>query len=148
MLGRLRSQKGTQLVEMAVVCPFLVLVALGATDFARVSYTTITLSNAARTGAQWAIQSAAHAANTTGIASAAQNEANDLGGSISVTSSRFCRCVGTTAVVSCTTGACAGGVGKEMFVTVNCARTFTTMVPYPGIPASIAMTRSATLRVQ
>ena len=151
--GRLKSERGTQLVEMAMLSPFLVLLALGATDFARVSYTSITLANAARTGAQWAMQSSVHAAKTGNIQAAACSEADDLDPStncvISVSSTRFCRCPGATGVVTCgASPACTANAPKEVFVSVTAAKTFTTLVNYPGIPASVPMTRVATIRIQ
>ena len=151
--GRLKDQRGTQLVEMAVLSPFLVLLAMGATDFARVSYTSITLANAARTGAQYALQSSTHATKTSAIQTAACNEADDLDPStncvITVTSQRTCRCPGASGVVACgATPACTANAPKEVYATVTASKTFNTLVNYPGIPASVPMTRTATLRIQ
>ena len=150
---RIASERGTQLVEMAMLSPFLVLLAMGATDFARVSYTSITLANAARTGAQYALQSSIHALDNGQIQTAACNEADDLDPSttcvITVTSARFCRCPGATGVVGCGASPnCTANAPKEVYVTVTATKTFNTLVTYPGIPASIPMTRQATLRIQ
>jgi Flp pilus assembly protein TadG len=150
---RIKSERGTQLVEMAMLCPFLVLLALGATDFARVSYTSITLANAARTGAQYALQSSIHAIDNAKIQTAACDEADDLDPStncvITVASSRFCRCPGATGVVGCgASPACTANAPKEVYATVTATKTFNTLVNYPGIPASVPMTRQATLRIQ
>ena len=73
MSARLKTEKGTQLIEMAMLSPFLVALALGATDFARVAYWSITVANAARTGAQYAIQSELHSNKTAQIQTAGQN---------------------------------------------------------------------------
>ena len=147
MSQRLRSERGTQLVEMAILAPFLVVLMLGSTDFARASYHAITLANAARAGAQFATQNSAAAANAVGIRSAAEFEAQNIG-AITVVSSIFCRCPGSTVVVSCTVGACAGGAGKELYTSVTASQIFLTLAPYPGVPSSIPMSRNATMRVQ
>jgi hypothetical protein len=154
---RLGSERGTQMVELAVLLPFLVLVLLGATDFARASYYAITITNAARSGAQYAAHNAASAINTAGIVAAAELEAQNLPirvedgeniGSITVTSSIFCKCPGGTAPVSCTVGACGGSAAKELYTSVTASRTFATLFDYPGIPSEIDLSRNATMRVQ
>lgn len=144
----LKKERGAQLVEMAILTPFLVFVLLGATDFARVSYHAITLANAARAGAQFATQSSAAAKNTVAIQTAAELEAANIG-TISVSSSLDCRCPGSAAVVACTPApACSGGAVKELYVNVTASRTFTTLVTWPGIPSPIALSRTSTMRVQ
>ncbi|UFS70014.1 pilus assembly protein [Geomonas sp. RF6] len=46
----LRDQRGSALVEMALVLPFLMLVLFGITEFGRAMYITNTLTQAAREG--------------------------------------------------------------------------------------------------
>lgn len=139
------TDAGTQLVEMAILLPFLTLLALGAADFARVSHTAITLGNAARAGAQFGIQSPAAAQNVAAMRQAAENDADPM--SITATATNFCRCAGSTTNVSCTPAMCAG-VAKELYVRVTTSRTFQTLVPYPGVPSSVPMSREAVLRVR
>lgn len=147
MSGWTKTERGAQLIEMAILTPFLVLVLLGSTDFARVAYHAITLANAARAGAQFATFSSAAALNTAGIKAAADLEAENLG-AITVASNLYCRCPTTTAVVSCTVGACTGNAVKELYIDVTASRTFTTLVTWPGVPSPIALSRTATMRVQ
>ena len=143
----LKKERGAQLIEMAILTPFLLLVLLGATDFARVSYYAITLANAARAGAQFATQSSVAAFNTAGIKAAAELEATNIG-AISVSSSLACRCPGSAVVVDCTTGACPSSAVKELYSSVTASQTFTTLVSWPGIPSPIDLTRTSTMRVQ
>ena len=48
---------GQSLVELALMLPLLMLILLGAVDFGRVYYTQVAISNAARVGAEFAIDS-------------------------------------------------------------------------------------------
>lgn len=143
----LRDEIGSQLVETAIVAPLLVLMALGAADFARVNYAAITLSHAARAGAQFGAHSPAAASDTAGMVQAARDEAADLEGPINVTAERFCRCPSGSAV-SCNAGTCGTGVFKEIYVSVTAARTFNTLAPYPGVPSAVPLSRQAVLRVR
>jgi Flp pilus assembly protein TadG len=147
MSGWTKTERGAQLIEMAILTPFLLLVLLGSTDFARVAYHAITLANAARAGAQFGSFSSAAALNPAGIKAAADLEAENLG-TITVTSSLACRCPGSATVVSCTVGACTGNAVKELYITVTASRMFTTLVTWPGVPSSVDLSRTATMRVQ
>lgn len=53
--GRLRSERGAELIELALVLPILLLVFSGIVDFALVCQRILTLSNAAREGARIAV---------------------------------------------------------------------------------------------
>jgi Flp pilus assembly protein TadG len=132
---------------MAVLTPFLLVVLLGATDFARVSYYAITLANAARAGAQFATQSSLAALNVAGIKAAADLEAENIG-TITVVSSLSCRCPGSATIVSCTTGTCPGEAVKELYTTVTASRSFVTLVSWPGIPSPVALSKTSIMRVQ
>jgi Flp pilus assembly protein TadG len=143
----LRRERGAQLIEMAVLTPFLLVVLLGATDFARVSYYAITLANAARAGAQFATQSSLAALNVAGIKAAADLEAENIG-TITVVSSLSCRCPGSATIVSCTTGTCPGEAVKELYTTVTASRSFVTLVSWPGIPSPVALSKTSIMRVQ
>ncbi len=142
-----KTERGAQLIEMAILTPFLLLVLLGSTDFARVAYHAITLANAARAGAQFATFSSVAAFNTAGIKAAADLEAENIG-TITVASNLYCRCPTGTTVVSCTVGTCPASAVKELYIDVTASRTFTTLVTWPGVPSPIALSRTATMRVQ
>jgi Flp pilus assembly protein TadG len=55
LLRRLRSERGAELIELAIVLPILLLVFAGIVDFALVCQRFLTLSNAAREGARIAV---------------------------------------------------------------------------------------------
>jgi Flp pilus assembly protein TadG len=141
-----RSDSGAALIELAVVTPLLLLMALGIGDFGRVVYDSIVLSHAARAGAHYGAQSNATTADSAGIRQAALQEAQNIP-TIGVTSLRICECPGT-GEVSCTTATCGAYGVPQVFVQVTTTATFETLSRYPGIPASVPLSRTARVRRQ
>ena len=141
-----RSDSGAALVEMALVMPLLLLMVLGVGDFGRVLYRAITLSHAARAGAAYGAQGGGHAGDAAGIRQAAEEEAQDIA-PITVTSQRICECTGGAAV-SCMMASCGSYGAPRAFVEVTATQTFATLVPFPGIPSTVPLSRTAKVRVQ
>ncbi len=83
------SNTGSALVELAMCLPLLVLILVGTADFARVFYTSIALTNAARAGAQAGAYSLAQSDPVTGPMVATANSASNVTPS-TVTASRSC----------------------------------------------------------
>jgi Flp pilus assembly protein TadG len=152
---RAAGETGNALVELAVCLPLLVLTLIGTADFARVFYTSIELTNAARAGAQYGASSPGHSSNLGVMKSTAEAAVNIAG--VLATPGRLCQCADDAGAFSATTPAndctsavatvCTGGTHRVMTVTVTTTKTFTTLVNFVGIPASLALVRSATLRV-
>ena len=144
---RVRSERGAALIEMAVISPLLLLLVFGAGDFGRIMYHAQTLTNAARAGAAFAVQTTGYLTDSAGIQLAADEEAQNIG-PITVTSQRVCECPGGT-VVSCTGSSCAGYGAVQAFVEVTATTTFTPLTAsFPGIPGSTLLTRVAKVRAQ
>ena len=145
--GRKRSEAGIATAEMALVSPLLLLMFVVTADFGRVFYTAIALSNAARAGAQFGSYSVAQTGNTAGMNQAANLEAQDIGGGVTVSSQRFCKCSNGSSV-NCTTGTCTGYGPPQVFVQVTASKTFTTLLSYPGVPNTLPLSRTAIMRAQ
>jgi Flp pilus assembly protein TadG len=143
---REQSQAGIATAEMAVLTPLLLFMFLATADFGRVFYTAITLAHAARAGAQYGSFSLAKSGNTAGMNQAATQEAQNIG-AITVTSQRFCKC-STGGTVNCVTGTCGAYGPPQVFVQTTAGKTFQTVVPYPGIPSPLSLSRTAIMRVQ
>jgi hypothetical protein len=109
-------------------------------------YYAITLSQAARAGAAYGAQDVGHIGDAAGIRQSAEEEAQNIA-PIAVTSQRVCECTGGTPV-ACTTASCGGYGAPRAFVEVTATRTFTTVAPYPGIPNTVPLSRTAKVRVQ
>jgi Flp pilus assembly protein TadG len=151
VLGRFRrSEGGGAIVELALALPLLVAVMAGTVDFARVYYASIALTNAARAGAQFGSYSLSRSGNFAGMQTAATSSIVPNTG-VTASASRTCNCATNAGVfgsaVACTT-TCPTGQHLVVTVTVTATRTFTTVMSgIPGIPNSVNLSRSATLRV-
>lgn len=151
---------GSALVELAVVVPVLLLLALGTVDFGRVFYQGMAVSQAARAGAEYGAQSVANSANSTAIKNAAINAvAADLTLLTSdITVVRTCECATDAGVFSDTspTNTCSGspcapaipGTHLVITISVSVSKPFSTTVSYPGIPDNVPLTRTTSIRVQ
>lgn len=149
------SERGSALVEMAVCLPILLLLLFGSIDFGRVFYTSMELNNAARAGAQYGAFNLARSGNTATMQSTATGAVNISG--VSAIASRSCQCAtdsGTFSATSPSANNCRSlvavscpGTHRVVTVTVAATKTFVTTASFPGIPNSIALSRTATLRV-
>jgi Flp pilus assembly protein TadG len=148
------SQSGQSLVEVAMMLPFLVLLLLGVIEIGRYAYISILVGNSARAGASYGIQSLAQSVDTNGIIAAADNDFKSNGQNVSnltVTSSVSCGCdsngtVSPAACVGVGAGTCAAG-HWTVTLTVAASGTFAGLFNYPGIPPSITVSKSASMRV-
>jgi Flp pilus assembly protein TadG len=116
-------------VELAVLLPFLVFVFVIGTDFARVYYYSVTLTNSARNGAVYGSADPTHAADTAGIQAAALADATNLSPAPAVTSA---------------TGTDADG---HPCVQVTVTYTFQMITSYVGIPSAFDLSRTVQMRV-
>lgn len=134
------------MVELAVVLPVLILIAVGVMDYGRVFFTSIAVSNAARAGAEWgAFSEGVNSSNFTGMQNFAKLEGAQAG-TITVTANRTCRC-GVT-VVTCSTGSdCGGGYGPAAeYIDVKAEKWVKMLIKYPGLADSVKISRTATFR--
>src|SRR5262245_28119887 len=88
---RHRSQAGAALVELAISLPVLILLVVGAGDFARVMYLTIEMTNAARAGAQYGAETLARSKDFTRMQTTAVGAAPNISGMTAV-GTRACQC--------------------------------------------------------
>ena len=131
--------------------PLLSLLLLAGIDFARAFYFHQEVVAAARAGAQYASQSVATAKDGSGIGAAAvANAPNVPGFNSGSTTTSVCTCQSPapTGQTACGTGYCNGANAQATYVTVTSTATFTTLINYPGIPHSTAMSGTAIMQVQ
>ncbi len=142
---KLAERRGTATVEMAVILPLLILLVLGATDLGRVFYDAIAVANAARAGLSYGALDVSKSKDTSTISQIASKDAEFIGG-VTINVSRFCEC-DDTSVVDCETGTCDEGSSK-IYLQVQAEKTYNTILPYPGIPSSVLITRDAYMRAR
>jgi Flp pilus assembly protein TadG len=142
------ARRGAATVELAVVLPFLVLLGLFATDFARVLYYTITIENAVHNGTlfggqvfdnqnqQW-IGNTQYWQGPNGQLVSQEKVATELDGA-SLNPAL------ADSNVNVSSGTDADGNPVNI---VTITYTFSTIVPYPGIPSPIQIVRTAQVRV-
>src|SRR5579863_1339564 len=116
-----RDQTGSALVEMALLVPFLALLAVGVVDAGRFMYDGILVGNSARAGAQYGAQNLRIVTDTTGITSAAKNDANLSG--LTVLPTHMCVCADGTAS-TCLSTDCPYPNHRLTYVSVNAKKTF------------------------
>lgn len=133
------------MVDMAVAAPVLALMLVIGTDFGRLYYTNVEVANAARAGAQYGSQNLIAAADSGGMSKAAQTDASNLTG-LNVTAKQ-CTCMVSTSVVACGATYCVSNP-LATFVEVDTNTTFHTILNYPGVPSSIALSGKAIMRVE
>jgi Flp pilus assembly protein TadG len=153
---RSRSKRsGSVIIEFALLFPVMMLMALGTADVGRVFYAGIAVANAARAGVQFGALDPGNAGNFTGMQQAALNDAANQGlTGITAVATNFCGCAGSSSTVACggaAFGTCSVGgttTAPNGYVRVTVTYTYNTLVNYPGIPSTIGLSRTATMRVQ
>jgi Flp pilus assembly protein TadG len=130
-----------------VALPVLLLVMLGATDFARVFYTGIELTDAARAGAQYGAYNVAQSGDTATMQTTATNAVNITMNA--PTASRSCFCAtdtGTFSTAVLCSSTCPFWQHLVISVTVTTSKTFSPIVAFPGLPTNVSLTRTVTMR--
>lgn len=135
---------GGALVETALAMPLLLLLLLGAAEFGMASYAAIEVENAAMAGVQYGAQNPGLSNDTTGIQTAAANDAGNitLG---TTTVSHTCICSNGTAS-SCQPTDCPGSQ-PETILTVQTQTTFKPGFKVPGFPTSFTIYGQAVQKV-
>jgi len=156
-----RSQRGQALVELAIVLPALLLLALGIIEIGRYAYIGILVGNAARAGAIYGAQGLANATiNNTGIENAAKLDfagggtTNGLAATaLTVASFPTCGCdIGGT-ISSDTAGNCTPSTPPScaghwvVTIHVTASGSYNGLFSYPGIPSPLPISRTASMRV-
>jgi Flp pilus assembly protein TadG len=167
--GRLvRRQGGQALIELAILLPFLLVLALGLIEVGRYAYISILVGNAARAGAAYGARGLIQAGDQTGISTAAYNDfagtattgsgnTNGLDPStLTVSSFDTCGCdiggtvsVETQALCNPAPGSSPPSCSGHWIITVHVTAggTYQSLFHYPGIPGSLSVSDTATMRV-
>jgi Flp pilus assembly protein TadG len=145
-IKRLSAETGQNLVEVALLAPLLLLLAVGIIEIGRYAYYSILVANAARAGAQYGAQNLVTAADAAGIQTAAENDGQDLA-ALTVTSQQNCGCTGSGIGASCPATGCVSPNPALVYVKVSVSGKFNSLFKFPGIPASITVNSTEVMRV-
>lgn len=136
-----RRDRGGAILELAVGLPFLLLLAVGVADYARLYYTGIAVANAAQAGVYSGVS---YEGDTDSMTLSAQRD----GGSLAfdaITAGKFCRCP-DTGVVNCATSTCGTYGVPQIFDSVGVRKNVAMLIRYVGLPTTVTVTRTAILR--
>ena len=129
---------GAAAVELAMVLPLLILLALGCVDFGRFAYYSIAVQNAARTGAEYAIMNPYPTSDPTAWTSAVQAAAVDE------MTNQTGYDAGALSVASSVSFEMSTGLP---YITVTTTYTgFATAINWPGIPQNPTLSGSLVIR--
>lgn len=131
-----QSRRGQSLVEFALILPLVLLLVVGAADLGRAFTAHIAIGSAAREGAAFGMQSAAAAADQTGMRNAALAAAPAIWG-----------VAPTVGFPACTDGFSRPDGTSYACVAVRVSYEFQPLIPIGPIPSSITMQRTVRMRV-
>jgi Flp pilus assembly protein TadG len=138
----MRSDRGTSIIEFALVAPVLIFLVIGLIEIGRYTYFGILASHAARAAAQYGDQTLVTADDVAGMKAAALQDAQSLP-QWNVSPAPMCTQSG--AVFTCASG--TPPPGTTYYVKVQVTGTFSPLLHYPGIPTSLPVSATAILRV-
>lgn len=120
-------------MELGLLAPVLLILALGVIDFGRVYFAYVSVTNGARNGAHYASNSPSAATNTVAIRDAAMGDMNEL--------------LGTSASNPAVTTVTGNDGQGSLYADVTVTYTFNTIFPWPGLPSSFDVERTVRARV-
>lgn len=151
---RLRSlwgvQSGQALLELSLSVPFLIVLLVGASEFGRIAYAGIEVSNAAKAAAQYGASSTACASDTTGMLTAAKGETTDFSAASAIAfSSGYPKLS-----YICSDGSAATGLSTdcsssqlEEIVSIQLQTAMNPLIHLPGFPKKYTLYGNATQKV-
>lgn len=137
---------GVAAIEFAVLGAVLCLVVVAVGDLGLGFYSNMQVQNSAQAGAQYA---AVHGFDSTTISTAVTSATSVSGITASPAPQQFCACVSGSTMTTATCGTtCTGGMTAGTYVSVSAARTYSTLISYPGFPASYSQSATSTVRIK
>ena len=138
---------GAAMAELVVLAPLLLLVLLGLVEAGRAGDLALKVASAARAGIQYGAQNHVTAADTTGMQTAATNDADTAG--VSAVATSYCQCEDLSASTCGLAGACSTN-HQNLYVKVVVTGTETSLLNYAALPAglrSVTIQTAAVMRV-
>jgi len=144
----LGDQRGANMVEFAIMTPVLLMLTIGATDFARVFIQSHAVAGGSNSGVVFGARRNVDSVNYTEMETRALNDVAGAEGA-TATASQFCDCPQNPGVaVSCLNGSCPNYGKPRVYVKTVVTKNFSTFAKYPGIPKNVPVQSSGYMRVQ
>lgn len=138
--------RGAVSVEFVIIAPALALMLVCTLDLGMGIYRKMQVQNAAQAGAAYAVL---HGFTESSIENAVTSATSFAGVSASPVPSEFCGCASSSGVSAATCAStCSSGFSPGTYVTVSAQGTYTTLVPYPVVPNSYALSAQSTVRIK
>ena len=135
-----REDDGQALIETALSVLFFVFLIFGTTEFVRLAYAAIEVSNAAKAGVEYATAKAANSNDSGGVQNAASAEASNI--TVTATVQPLSTICSDGSAYNTTSG-CAAGTFAETTVTVTTTTTFNPVIHIVGFPNTFTLTGQA-----
>jgi Flp pilus assembly protein TadG len=123
------TRDGAVAVEMAILLPLIMFLAVIGVDYARVFSRALILETASRNACVYAAQDPGKAANLTAITAVAMRDLTDVSPTPTVASSTYT------------------GADGFQYVKVTVSMEFTTVSKFPGVPTKTKLARSTDMRI-
>jgi len=146
--GIRRNERGANVVEFAIAAPVLLMLTVGATDFARIFIEAHAIVGAANSGVVFGARRNIDSVHYTEMETRALNDSGGAAGATAV-GSQFCDCPQSPGTaVSCLDGVCAAYGKPRVYVKTVVSKEFSTLVNYPGIPYTTSIEAAGYMRVR
>jgi Flp pilus assembly protein TadG len=132
----LRKDDGQALIETALSVLFFIFLIFGTTEFVRLAYAGIEVSNAAKAAVEYATQSSATSGDATGVQNAASAEAPNL--TVTATLQPLSIICSDGSAYNTTSG-CAAGTFAQTTVTVTTSATYNPLIHITGFPNTFTL---------
>ncbi len=139
----LTNTEGSNIIELALVLPVLLLILAAGVDLGEAFYTGIQLSAAAQSGAMYGIH---NPTDTAGMQLAAKNGSSNLSG-FNASATSGCECSDGSSVVSgCgTPPSCTSNYVN--YVDVSVTASYSPIITFPGLPSVSTFSSKTRMRV-
>ena len=140
------NDEGLSGIEFAIIAPVLILSFIATADFGLAIYAKMQVENAAQAGTEYA---AKNGWTSSSVTSAVTSATSLSGLSATPAPSEFCGCPSTSGVTTATCNTnCASGAVAGTYVSASAQATYSTIISYPGIPASYTFNSTSTVRIK
>lgn len=136
------DQEGGPAIEFALVGGFIAVCLPAILDLTALINSNLKLSNGMRAGAQYALK---YSSDNTGIAQAIASASNLSAEDLTVSTSQFCECNGSSN--SCSVN-CTGGFQLAKYVNVTATYNISYQYNYEAMPYPLTLSKTTAVRIQ